>query len=133
MSTPPSPVEVIRNAYGAFGRGDLPAFLGLMSDDVEWKFHGSRGLAYTGTFRGKDGVTKWVSSVPGIDDIQAFEPREFLAGGDTVTVIGWERTKAVPSGRVFEADWVHVWVVRGGRIVRFWGMYDTEASARARG
>jgi ketosteroid isomerase-like protein len=129
----PSPADVIRTAYAAFGRGDLPALLGLMSDDVEWKFLGAKGLSYTGTFRGKEGVGKWFASVPGIDDIQAFEPREFLAGGDTVTVIGWEKTKAVPSGRLYEADWVHIWVVRGGRIVRFWGMYDTEASAGARG
>jgi hypothetical protein len=27
---------------------------------------------------------------------------------------------------------VHVFTVREGRIVRFWGMYDTEASAAAR-
>ncbi len=132
MSQTLPPADVVRSAYAAFGRGDLPALLALVSDDVEWKFHGSRGLAYTGTFRGKAGVTQWVASVPGLDDIQAFEPREFLAGGENVTVIGWESTKAVPSGRPFEADWVHVWVVRGGRIVRFWGMYDTEASARAR-
>jgi len=49
-----------------------------------------------------------------------------------VTVLGWERTRALPSGKVFEADWVHIFTVRDGRVVRFWGMYDTEASAAAR-
>jgi len=30
------------------------------------------------------------------------------------------------------AEWAHVFTVRGGKIVRFWGIYDTEASAAAR-
>ena len=66
------------------------------------------------------------------DDIQALEPREFIVQGDNVSVLGWERARAVPSGKVFETDWVHVFTVRDGRVVRFWGIYDTEASASAR-
>ena len=49
-----------------------------------------------------------------------------------MTVLGWERTAARPSGKVFESEWVHVFSVRDGRITRFWGMYDNEASAAAR-
>ena len=37
-----------------------------------------------------------------------------------------------PRGKVFETEWVHVFTVRGGRITRFFGIYDTEASAAAR-
>jgi ketosteroid isomerase-like protein len=33
---------------------------------------------------------------------------------------------------VFETEWVHEFTVRGGKIVRFWGIYDTKASAAAR-
>jgi ketosteroid isomerase-like protein len=67
-----------------------------------------------------------------VEDIQVFEPREFLTAGENVTVLGWERTQAKFGGRLFETEWVHVFTVREGRIVRFWGMYDTEASAAAR-
>jgi ketosteroid isomerase-like protein len=49
-----------------------------------------------------------------------------------VTVLGWEETAARPSGKVFQAEWAHVFTVRGGRVVRFWGIMDTEASAAAR-
>jgi ketosteroid isomerase-like protein len=72
------------------------------------------------------------ASIPEVDDIQGFEPREFIEGGEHVTVLGWERTAARPGGKVFETEWVHVFTVRGGKIVRFWGIYDTEASAAAR-
>jgi ketosteroid isomerase-like protein len=127
MSATVQAVEVVQSVYAAFGRGDTPALLSLIADDVEWKFIGTRGLPYTGTFRTRDEVAKWFASV------LAFEPREFMPAGDNVTVLGWERTQARPSGEVFETEWAHVFTVRNGRIVRFWGIYDTEASAAARG
>jgi ketosteroid isomerase-like protein len=65
------------------------------------------------------------------DDIRAFEPRRFLAGADHVTVIGWESTVARSTGRPFQADWVHVFEVKGDRIVRFFGIYDTAPAAAA--
>lgn len=125
-------LEVVQTAYAAFGRGDLPAILSLVSENVDWKFFGARGLPYTGAFRTKDEVAKWFASIPEVDDILVFEPREFITGGEHVTVLGWERTRARPSGNIFETEWAHVFTVRGGRVVRFWAMYDTEASAAAR-
>ena len=133
MSTNVQAVEVVQSAYAAFGRGEVSAILSLIADDVEWKFFGSRGLPYTGTFRTKDEIAKWFASIPEVDDILVFEPREFIPAGDKVTVLGWERTQARPSGKVFETEWVHVFTVRDGRVARFWGIYDTEASAAARG
>ncbi|TFZ05445.1 hypothetical protein EZ313_01875 [Ramlibacter henchirensis] len=132
MGTASSPLEVVQAVYAAFGSGNIPGILDLLAEDVDWTFRGARGLAYTGTFRGRSAVEKWFGSVVQADDIQAFEPREFLAGGEHVTVLGWERTRALPDGKVFETDWVHVFTVRGGRVARFWGMYDTQAAAAAR-
>ena len=129
----PTPTETIQNMYAAFGRGDVPALLELVSDDIEWTFHGSIGLPYMGTVRGKPAVARWFGQVAEVDGIQAFEPREFLAGPDHVTVLGWERTQALPRGRVFESDWIHVFSLRGGKVTRFIGSYDTAASAAARG
>ena len=133
MSATVQAVEVVQSAYAAFGRGDVSAILSLIADEVEWKFCGAKGLPYTGTFRTKDEIAKWFASIPEVEDIVVFEPREFIPAGDNVTVLGWERTRARPSGKLFETEWVHIFTVRDGRIVRFWGIYDTEASAAARG
>lgn len=132
MGTTSSPLEVVKAAYAAFGSGNIPAILDLVAEDIEWTFRGAKGLAYSGDFRGRSAVEKWFASVAQADDIQAFEPREFLVGSDHVTVLGWERTRALPGDKVFETDWVHVFTVRGGRVARFWGMYDTQAAAAAR-
>jgi ketosteroid isomerase-like protein len=125
-------LTLIQDAYGCFGRGDIPALLALTTPDVDWQFHGDRGAPYTAHVRGQAQVAEWFGAVAQADDIQAFEPREFLAGADHVTVIGHERTIARATGRVYETPWVHVWRLRDGRIARFTGFFDSEAVALAR-
>jgi uncharacterized protein len=122
----------VQDGYAAFGRGDIPGLLALLTPDVRWEFVGDSRAPYTGRFTGRGQVGEWFQCVAQADAIQAFEPREFIAGKDHVTVLGWERTQALPGGAVFECEWVHVWQARDGQVARFWGMLDTEAAARAR-
>lgn len=126
------PCAVVQTLYAAFARGDVAAVLELLSDDVHWQFIGDRQAGYAGQVRGKAAVAEWFAKVARADDIQTFEPREFLAGTDHVTVLGWERTVARSSRREFESDWVHVFSLRDGKVCRFVGMLDSEASATAR-
>ena len=125
-------LDLIQKAYACFGRGDIPALLAMMAPDVEWQFHGDHGAPYTGLAIGPAQVGQWFGQVAQCDDIQQFEPREFLAGIDHVTVIGHERTIAKASGRTFESPWIHIWQIRNGRITRFFVMLDSEAAATAR-
>ncbi len=132
MSAAMTVTQVVQTMYAAFGRGDIASLLEHVTDDVEWIHRGSIGLPYMGTFRGKQALVQWFGHVAAYDGIQAFEPREFLAGPDHVTVLGWERTQALPGGDVFETDWVHVMNLRGGKVCRFVGAYDTAAVVKAR-
>ena len=125
------PTPIIQAAYAAFGSGDIPRLLGMMRDDVRWQFVGDRSAPYTATVVGKAQLAEWFGAVAAADDIQAFEPRRFLAGSDHVTVLGWERSVARSSGRSFESDWVHLWTLQDGLISGFWGMLDTQAAAGA--
>ena len=130
MST--TPLDLVQNAYAAFGSGDIPALLNMLTADIRWQFVGDRRAPYTGVVQGRSQVGEWFLAVAQADGIQAFEPREFLVGADHVTVLGWERTQALPGGGVFETPWVHVWQLKDGLFCRFWGMLDTEAAAKAR-
>jgi uncharacterized protein len=132
MNTAPEALAVVQSAYAAFNRRDIPAVLDLIADEVEWKFIGSKGMPYTGTFRGKDEVAKFFASIPEVEDLLVFEPREFIPAGEKVAVLGWQRSQVRLGEKVFESEWAHIFTIRDDRIVRFWGMYDTQASAEAR-
>ncbi|HZQ61733.1 MAG TPA: nuclear transport factor 2 family protein, partial [Casimicrobiaceae bacterium] len=62
--------------------------------------------------------------------IHVFEPREYLEAGDHVTVLGWERSTAVDTGKDFDTDWVHVFTVKNGKVTRWRGFFDTAARYR---
>lgn len=126
------PLTTVQNVYAAFGRGDIAGLLSLIAPDASWTFVGDRKVPYTTTVRGHGGVGEWFGMVAKHDDIQAFEPREFLVGPDHVTVLGFERARDHTTQREFACEWVHVWRVAGDRVTRFYGMLDTEASAAAR-
>lgn len=127
-----TPLALVQAAYAAFGSGDVPTLLNLLTPDVRWEFAGDSKAPYTGRVQGRSQVGEWLLAVAQVDGIQAFEPREFLVGADHITVLGWERTQALPNGGVFESPWVHVWQVRDSQLSRFFGILDTEAAAKAR-
>jgi hypothetical protein len=58
-------------------------------------------------------VKEWFGKLAESDDIPKFEPREFLEGPNHVTVLGWEQTAPRPNGKVFESEWVHVFIHQG--------------------
>jgi hypothetical protein len=71
---------------------------------VVWRFHADGDIPYGGTYIGKPKVQEWFSKLAGSTEIQQFEPREFLAGPTHVTVIGWERSKPLPDGKVYASS-----------------------------
>ena len=126
-----TPIQLVQQAYAAFGRGDLEGILALCTDDVDWRFLASAGIPYAGRCTGKQQVKAWFGKLAESDDIQKFEPREFLEGPNHVTVLGWEQTAPRPNGKVFESDWVHVFNVRDCKISRWIGTLDTAAHVAA--
>ena len=124
-------VEVVQETYEAVGRGDISALLDLLTDDVEWTFQGPSVIPFAGTRRGREGVAEFFSLVGGNLEFERFEPREFVAQGDTVVVLGFERSLVKPTGRTFEQEWAHVYKLREGKVAEFLALEDTAAHAVA--
>ena len=53
--------DVVRQVYEAFGSGDIPAMLGMLTDDVEITLQGPPVLPYAGTHRGHESFAEFVS------------------------------------------------------------------------
>ena len=123
--------EVVQGTYEAVGRGDIPALLDLLTDDVQWTFQGPSTIPFAGVRRGREGVAEFFSLVGENIEFQDFEPREFIAQGDTVVVLGFERSRIKPTGRTFEQEWAHVYKLRDGKVAEFLALEDTAAHAVA--
>ncbi len=124
---------VVQQAYAAFGQGDIPALLSLLTDDVEWSLPGPSVIPWAGTRHGHEGVTEFFSLIGETLEFERFEPREFVAQGNTVVVLGYERSLVKPTGYAFEQEWAHVFTLRDGKIARGRFIEDTAAQAVAFG
>lgn len=123
-------LELIRSAYDAFGRGDVPGVLGIMDPAIEWT--AAEGSPYAGTYRGPDAVLNEVFMKLGTEweGFQAV-PQEFVADEDKVVVLGTYSGTYRQTGRSFQAPFAHVWWIRDGKAVRFHQHTDTELVQRA--
>lgn len=120
-------VDVVQETYEAVGRGDIPALLDLLTDDVEWTLQGPSVIPFAGTRRGREGAAEFFSLVGKNLEFQQFEPREFVVQGATVAVLGYERSIIKPTGRTLEQEWAHVYTLRDGKIAKFRAFEDTAA------
>ena len=124
------PLEISKQAYAAFGNGNIPALLDLLADDVEWRFlaKSELGTPYGGTFKGKQEVARFFGTLAQSTEILGFEPVEFLEGPDHVTTIGRSKGRALPDGKVHETEWIQVAVMNdSGKIARWFGTEDSAA------
>lgn len=124
-------VRVVQKAFEAFGAGDGETFLGLLSEDVEWTIAGPDAVPYAGERRGREGVAEFLQAIGGAVEMERFEPQEFIAQGDKVAVVGFERARVRSNGRAFDNPWVLLFTVRDGKVARFRSYEDTHAMAQA--
>lgn len=118
-------------AYAAFGRGDIPAFMEALADDIEWVLPGSADVPLFGTFSGKAGVRQWLGTMDANVQFRAFEPREFIAQGDKMVVLVHAESTLKRTNQDVANDAAHVLTFRDGKCVRFVGHDNTAAIADA--
>ena len=124
-------VELIQQAYAAYGRGDVAAVLACMSPHVEWEIPSVPALPFTGKRHGADQVAEYFRLAADLQEVRALAPKEFIAQGDKVVVLGHGAWTVKETGQDFESDWVHVFTVRDGRIAAFREFMDAHVAVEA--
>lgn len=84
-------------------------------------------LPTAGTRRGRDAVRQFFGTVAELFDFQRFEPKEFIAQGDRVVVLGEDTVRVKATGTVLDSEWAHAFSVKNGKIVTFNEYVDTGA------
>lgn len=120
-------LDVVRNIYAAFGRGDLEGILAALDPEVSWRTPGSPHLPTAGLRRGVAEVREFFGLLLNTFDIQDFRPADFLSEGNKVVVLGTSREGPKGTGRLVDFRWVHVFTFRRGKIVEFEEPADVSA------
>jgi ketosteroid isomerase-like protein len=127
-----SNVNTLIDAYSSFKRGEIESVLKVLADDVEWITPGPPELmAVAGTRRGKQQVAEFFSTLNEQENVEAFEPQEYIAQRDKVIALIKYRGKVRATGKNVEADLVHVFTFANGKVKRFQEYYDTAATLDA--
>jgi ketosteroid isomerase-like protein len=127
-------VAIVRGAYEAFAKGDVPHVLGVLDDKVEWSEAEHVTYWPGGPFAGRQAVVDGVFARLGQDfDGFRIDIRRIVGCGDTVLVEARYRATCKATGKPLDAQVAHVWDVRGDKIVRFQQYTDTWQFAQVTG
>ena len=108
--------DVVRQAYDAFGRGDIPAVLELIADDADWTV--AEVLVQGGSWRGRDGVGQFFQGLGEKYEELTVDVHDLVDGGDHVVGVGVGRGTRRGGGPA-EYGFAHVFTVRDGKVTRF--------------
>lgn len=128
-----TPVETVQHIYAAFGRGDIPAILACLADDVDWEYGVMPNpVPWLQPRQGRAQVPGFFQALGAID-FHVFQPLTVL--GDTHTVFGLVRMEATVRAtgkRVVESGEVHVFHFNDrGQVQRFKHACDSWQHAMA--
>jgi len=122
-------VQTVKDFFAAIGCGDREALLKLVAEDIEWIIPG-RDWPLAGTHRGHAGLVDLLETASRSLETST-RPREFIATGDRVLVVGVATGRVKATNKPFEDDWVFAITVRDGKLTSIREYVDTQALARA--
>jgi ketosteroid isomerase-like protein len=122
-------VQIVKDFFAAIGGGDREALQALVAEDIEWIIPGE-DWPLAGTRHGHAGLADLLETASRSIETST-EPREFVAQGDRVLVVGFARGRIKATGKTFEDDWIFAITVRDGRLTSIREYIDTQALARA--
>jgi uncharacterized protein len=135
-AVPPKNLQIVKKAYEAFGRRDIPAVLEVLDPKIEW-LEPAGSLpppAGSGMHRGREAVEKEVfGTIPKTWDSFRVEPESFFEAGDHVVVAGRFHVRPSAGRAEVEAPCVQIWRLHGGKAVRMQNYTDTYQLAQALG
>src|SRR5476649_2642980 len=106
-------VQIVKDLFAAMGRGDKQGLLALSAEEIEWIIPGE-DWPLAGTYRGHAGLADLLQKSERLET--STEPREFIAQGDRVLVVGFAKGKIIATNKTFEDDWIFAITVRNGKL-----------------
>ena len=119
-------MEIVRRAYEAYERDGLEGLLSRLHPEIEWTTTG--GFLEAATYRGHDGVRRYLGAmIDEFDDLRN-EPEEYIEAGKQVVVTSRASGHGKLSGAPVQLTMAAICSFRDGKILRIHN-YATRAEA----
>lgn len=124
-------LKIVHQLYSAFSKRDIDTIVELLSSDVEWGEPENPFNPAGGTRHGHQGFIEWLNIGRQAEDILILEPKKMLTDDDSVAVVGYMKCRAIPTGKTYESDFVHVVTIKAGKVTKFQEFFDTYIAGEA--
>jgi uncharacterized protein len=118
--------KIVEEFYAALGRGDIPFVIGALDPGIVW--HEAENFVYAdkSPYIGVDALlTGLFARLAGEWDGFAAVPEQIVDGGETVVSLGRYGGVYKATGVKVNAQFVHVFHFKNGKIARFQQYTDT--------
>jgi len=126
-----SNLQVIQQAFDDFAKGNIPAIINSLADDVRWGSFKIPGAAMSGNFFGKEGAQEFFKYLDEQIKYTVFEPREFIVQGDSIIVLGHQAGTVKSTGKSFDHDWCFSFKMKNGKVQSYFAFTDSYEQAKA--
>jgi ketosteroid isomerase-like protein len=121
-----SNIKTIAAVYEAFGRGDVAAILGAVTDDVDWAAETTSTAApWYGVRNGKEAVAEFFTAFGSTMEVEEFTPVSFAANDTDVLTVVRFAARSRATGKSAAMDLHHFFRFRDGKIAYYRGTEDT--------
>lgn len=118
--------DAVQAVYDGFAAGDMAKVTGAMAPEVVWNEAESAPYADNNPYVGPEAILSGLFSRLG-GEWEHFEavPAQMVAKGGDVVVFGRYHGKYLATGKTLDAQFVHHWTVKDGKIASFQQYTDT--------
>ena len=126
-------LEIIKGVYNAFATGDFPAFLNAMDSKIEWNEAENFPYADGNPYIGADAIIQGVFARIGADwEYFTLSDHVYHVTLDALVIVtGRYNAKHRVTGKVIRAQFMHMWTLENGSIIRYQQYADTLQVAQA--
>jgi len=124
-------LRLVQEIYEFFSRGDIAAILNVIDQEADLEFEGPNAIPWAGTWRGRDGWTRFFQTLAGNADEIAVDMKPFAAQGGNVVTVGRYRARVKRTGQRIDSPLAHFWTIRNGMVVNCREFTNTATEAAA--
>jgi ketosteroid isomerase-like protein len=117
----------VRQAYVDFSKRNVPSVLNKFAENAEWVQPGGPEVPLSGVYHGMVQIAGFFLGLNANLEFTQFDINKYIARGNEVVVVGSYQARIKSTGKIYSSDFVSIFTIESGKIVRYETYHDTAA------